>query len=111
MNDDTNLTEQIDYALVATRLLRQCTGVQPGERVTILGRADSLDFCEALELECRRLDARPFVVVGSDAALVAALEDPKISDEGLARPSPQLVAALSVSGMSLGTFFARANAL
>lgn len=96
---------------VARRLVRESARVQPGERVTILGRADSLEFCEALELECRRLDARPFVVVGSDAALLAALEDLSISEETLARPSPQLLAALAVSDVIISTFFERANPL
>ncbi len=96
-------------AEIAARLVRVSARVQAGERVTILGRADSLDFCEALELECRRLDALPFVVVGSDAALLAALADPQISEETLARPSPQLVAALTASDVVITTFFERAD--
>jgi len=100
---------RVDYVQVAARLLRDCARVQPNERVTILGRADSLAFCEALELECRRLDALPFVVVGSDAALLAALADASISDEALARPSPQLLAALQASDLVITTFFERAD--
>lgn len=97
------------YALVAERLLRTSARVKAGERVTILGRADSLDFCEALELECRRLGALPFVVVGSDAALLAALSDESISEAALAQASPQLLAALQVSDLVITTFFERAE--
>ncbi len=98
-----------DYAEVARRLLRISAGVQPGERVTILGRADSLDFCECLELECRRLNALPFVVVGSDAALLATLLDPAVSEVVLAQTSPQLLAALAASDLVITTFFERAD--
>ncbi len=94
---------------IARRLVQVSAAIEAGERVTILGRADSLDFCEALELECRRLEALPFVVVGSDAALLAALADPQITEEILARPSPQLVAALSASDVVITTFFERAD--
>ncbi|HEX2911327.1 MAG TPA: aminopeptidase [Chloroflexia bacterium] len=97
------------YNAIARRILRVSAGVQPGERVTILGRADSLDFCEALELECRRLQALPFIVVGSDAALLAALTDPEISDEALAAASPQLLAALAASDLVITTYFERAT--
>lgn len=109
MSEDAELLEKVDYSLVAARLLRECAAVQPGERVTILGRADSLDFCEAIELECRRIGALPFVVVGSDAALLATLSDPAISDEMLSHPSPQLLAALSTSDLIITTFFERAD--
>lgn len=97
------------YAAVARRLLGTSARVQAGERVTILGRADSLDFCEALELECRRLGALPFVVVGSDAALLAALSDEAIPEAALARTSPQLLAALEASDLVITTFFERAD--
>src|SRR4051812_17866463 len=92
------------YAQVVSRLLRTSAGLQPGECVTILGRADSLDFCEALALECWRLEARPFVVVGSDAAILTALADPAISDKTLAQASPQLGAALAASDLVITTF-------
>lgn len=98
-----------DYASIAHRLLRVSAQVQPGERVTVLGRADSLAFCEALELECRRLGAFPFIVVGSDAALLAALADPAIGHAALAQASPQLLAALEASDLVITTFFERAN--
>lgn len=97
------------YAEVARRLLRTSARVQAGERVTILGRADSLDFCEALELECRRVGALPFVVVGSDAALLVALTDESIPEAALAQPSPQLLAALEASDLVITTFFERAE--
>ena len=97
------------YSEVAGRLLRTSAGVRAGERVTIMGRADSLDFCEALELECRRLGARPFVVVGSDAALLAALYDEAIPEAVLAQASPQLLAALEASDLVITTFFERAD--
>ncbi len=102
---------QVDLEQVAARLVQEAARVQPGERVTILGRADSLAFCEALELECRRLQALPFVVVGSDTALLAALSDARISDEVLAQPSPQLLAALAASDVIISTFFERADPL
>ncbi len=105
----SGLIEEVNYSQVAEQLLRQSAGVQSGERVTILGRADSLDFCEALELECRRLGALPFIVVGSDTALLKALSDPLVSDEALAQPSPQLLAALSASDVVITTFFERAD--
>lgn len=97
------------YSPIARRLLRISAGVRAGERVTILGRADSLDFCEAIELECRRLGALPFVVVGSDAALLAALSDEAISQAVLAQSSPQLLAALEASDLVITTFFERAE--
>lgn len=97
------------YAEVAGRLLRTSVGVRAGERVTILGRADSLEFCEALELECRRLGALPFVVIGSDAALLAALHDESIPETTLAQASPQLLAALEASDLVITTFFERAE--
>jgi aminopeptidase len=97
------------YAAVARRLLRTSARVQAGERVTILGRADSLDFCEALELECKRLGALPFVVVGSDAALLVALSDEAIPGAALAQASPQLLAALAASDLVITTFFERAD--
>ncbi|MBN9391947.1 MAG: aminopeptidase [Chloroflexi bacterium] len=97
------------YDPVARRLLRISARVKAGERVTILGRADSLDFCEALELECRRLGAFPFVVVGSDAALLAALSDETIPEIFLAQASPQLLAALEASDLVITTFFERAE--
>ena len=103
------MLQEPDYAEVARRLLRTSVHLQPGERVTIIGRADSLDFCESLELECRRLGALPFVVVGSDGALLAALTDPHISDNTLRRPSPQLMAALTASDVVITTFFERAD--
>ena len=97
------------YTPVARRLLRTSARIKAGERVTILGRADSLDFCEALELECRRLGALPFVVVGSDAALLAALSDESISERTLSQASPQLLAALEASDLVITTFFERAE--
>ncbi|MEI6045545.1 MAG: aminopeptidase [Chloroflexota bacterium] len=107
--DDSGLLEEVNYQQVAGRLLRECLRVQPHERVTILGRSDSLDFCEALELECRRLEALPFIVVGSDAALWSALADPLVLTETLTRPSPQLMAALTESDLVITTFFERAD--
>ncbi len=106
---DDFLEELRRYAPVARRLLRTSARIQAGERVTILGRADSLDFCEALELECRRLGALPFVVVGSDAALLAALSDESIPERTLAQASPQLLAALEASDLVITTFFDRAE--
>lgn len=97
------------YLEIAARILGTSARLQPGETVTILGRADSLDFCEALELECRRRRAKPLVLVGSDAALLAALSDPAISEETLATASPALVAALEASDLVITTFFERAN--
>jgi len=102
---------QPDYKAIAFQLIRISARVQPGEAVTILGRADSLDFCEALELECRRVGAMPFVVVGSDSALLAALSDPDVTLEQLATPSPPLLAALKASNLIITTFFERANPL
>jgi aminopeptidase len=98
-----------DYGAVANQLVRHSLRVLPGEVVTILGRADSLDFCEALELECRRLEAFPLVLVNSDASLLAALRDPQISEEQLAKPSPQLLVALEKSDIIITTFFERAD--
>lgn len=109
MPQDDFLANIRQYAPVARRLLRTSARVQPGERVSILGRADSLDFCEALELECRRLGAFPFVVVGSDAALLAALSDESVSEKVLAQASPQLLAALEASDLVITTFFERAE--
>jgi aminopeptidase len=109
MSEKAEQIQKVDYTQVAAKLLRQCAPVRPGERVTVLGRADSLDFCEALELECRRLGALPFIVVGSDTALLATLTDPLISDESLAEPSPQLLAALTESDLVITTFFERAD--
>src|SRR5438105_4588834 len=87
------------YHEIAGRLLQTSAGLQAGECVTILGRADSLAFCEALELECRRLGAAPLVIVGSDAVLLAALADPGVSEASLALASPALVAALAASDL------------
>ncbi len=100
---------EVDYQGIAARLIRESAGIRPGERVTILGRADSLEFCEALELEILRLGALPFIVVGSDAALLAALSDPLVTEEALQTPSPQLLAALSASDLIISTFFERDN--
>ena len=97
------------YTEVAHRLLSVSARIQPDERVTILGRADSLAFCESLELECRRLGAYPFVVVSSDAAILATLLDPAISDERLALASPQLLSALAASDLVITTFFERGD--
>jgi aminopeptidase len=105
---DTELI-QPDYEMIARKIIRESAAVKRNETVTILGRADSLDFCEQLELECRRIGAHPFVVVGSDAALLKTLLDPVVTDEELSRPSPQLLAALSASNVIITTFFERAN--
>jgi aminopeptidase len=102
---------QPDYKVIARQLIRVSARVQPGEAVTILGRADSLEFCEALELECRRVGALPLVVVGSDSALLAALSDPDVTLEQLASSSPPLLAALKASDLVITTFFERANPL
>jgi aminopeptidase len=101
--------EDPDYAAIAAKLLRNSLRVKPQERVTIIGRTDSLDFCEALELECRRIRAYPFVIVSSDNALLATLKDPVIETQDLTRPSPQLLAALKDSDIIITTFFDRAD--
>lgn len=99
----------MDYLEIATRIINYSARVQAGERVTMLGRADTLDFCEALEQACRRIGALPFSVVGSDAAQLAQLKDAAISDKALATASPQLLAALSASDVVITTFFERAD--
>jgi aminopeptidase len=109
-NEQKKEIEPIErYAGVARRILANSARLRAGESVVILGRADSLPFCEALELECRRLGAYPLVIVGSDAALLASLADPAISDEMLASASPSLVAALSAADLVITTFFERAK--
>ncbi len=106
---EPNATPRSSNSAVARRLVRESAGIQAGECVTILGRADSLDFCEAIELECRRLGAFPLVIVGSDAALLAALADPALSETALAAASPPLLAALTASQVVITTFFERGN--
>lgn len=101
--------DNLEYLQVASRIVRQSARVQAGERVTILGRADSLDFCEALERACRQLGAWPFTVVSSDAGLLQQLADPAISEAMLATASPQLLVALQASDVVITTFFERAD--
>jgi aminopeptidase len=98
-----------DYTAIARKIIRESAGVKRDENVTILGRTDSLEFCELLELECRRVGACPFVVVGSDAAMLRTLLDPFVPESELARPSPQLLAVLTVSDVIITTYFERAN--
>ena len=100
-----------DYLEIARKIILVSARVQPGERVTILGRANSLDFCEALEHASRQFGALPFVIVSSDALLLAQLADPSVTDAVLATSSPQLLAALTASDVIITTFFERADPL
>jgi aminopeptidase len=100
-----------DYLAIAQRIIGESARVQPGDCVTVLGRADSLDFCEALAHACRQAHAYPFVQVSSDASLLSQLSDPTISDANLATASPQLLAALAASNVVITTFFEHADPL
>ncbi|MFQ6059454.1 MAG: aminopeptidase [Anaerolineae bacterium] len=57
---------QPNYEGIAHKIVRECARVQEDEGVVIIGRADSLSYCELIALECHLVGALPLITVASD---------------------------------------------
>lgn len=57
---------EVDFQAVAQRIVGVCARVTKEETIYIRGRSDSLEFCEALALQCRKRGAYTIVEVISD---------------------------------------------
>jgi aminopeptidase len=78
-------------AAVAHRVVAECAGVRQGQHVLIDGRADSLDYLEALAYECESLGATACVITQSDQAFCRRLKH--LDEAQLARTSECALAA------------------
>lgn len=57
---------EVDFEEVAHKIITVCARIEKDETVYIRGRSDSLEFCEALALQCRKRGAYPLIEVISD---------------------------------------------
>jgi aminopeptidase len=78
-------------AAVAHRVVAECAGVREGQHVLIDGRADSIDYLEALAYECECLGATACVTTQSDQAFCRRLTE--LDETQLARTSACALAA------------------
>lgn len=56
----------VDFEEVAHKIINVCARIKKDETIYIRGRSDSLEFCEALALQCRKKGAYPLIEVVSD---------------------------------------------
>ena len=55
-----------DYAKLANTLVNTCAGLKAEEVVLIEGGARDIELLENLAVECRKIGAQPFILLGSD---------------------------------------------
>lgn len=66
---------QPDYEKIARKIVRTCARIKEDETVSIFGRADALEYCELIALECRKVGAWPFLSISSDDYMVRTLTE------------------------------------
>jgi len=91
-------------AAVAHRVVSECAGVREGQHVLINGRADALEYLEALAFECELLGATTCVTVESDTALHRRLTE--LDEDQLQRTSACVLAAVEAADLAIVVFTA-----
>ena len=78
--------EQLDYKVIAERIVGQCAGVKEGDRVVLRGDARDLDFLEEIGIAVWKRGAEPLQVVNREKANLRFYQEVPASHDVLPLP-------------------------